>query len=463
MKRLMSGAAILSSLAVTVACSDPTGDLRNGPERMVTTPRYAFIDLGTSKVITVQVLDEQGNPLATPVSVLSSTAGVVTVAVDDSFRLVHPDPHVSAFKVSGDSIDAARVIFASGSLRDTLTAVVVPTSAPRTATLSTTTPTPGEQITLTAPGNFLFTPESKVVTAKTGVEQPVVSVATDSTSLVFVSLPGTDDTVEVSNAVLKNNPNAGSFSLRSSAGVFAAPLDGSALFSTTTPNVNTLVTATMPAGYKALPEVSVAFGSDLQTVVSVAADSSSFVFRAHQAGASGPVTLNNVVYSSLTDVALSGVVAQGAAATVGATIVTLTGADAIATAPLIAIPGPGQTSGVIDNEVFSTGADCTGGTGGGAACLIYKFVLTEETSFTVTANWLPNITDVGIYFSDDTNTDPGVGACDSHGRGATAAPEVCTIDPLPAGTWYMQVTSYGPLYPQNDPNPTSIDIKIANP
>jgi hypothetical protein len=462
MKRLMSGAAILSSLAVTLACSDPTGDLRNGPERMVTTPRYAFIDLGSSKVITVQVLDEQGNPLATPVSVLSSTAGVVTVAVDDSFRLVHPDPHVSAFKVSGDSIDAARVIFASGSLRDTLTAVVVPTSAPRTATLSTTTPTPGEQITLTAPGNFLFTAQSKVTTAKLGVEQPLVSVAGDGTSLIFVALPGTDDTVEVSEAVLKNNPAAGTFAVRSSAGVLAAPLNGAALLSTTTPNVNGLVTATMPAGYKALPEVAITFDNDVQTVLSVAADSNSFVFRAHKAGPSGTVSLNNVAYSTLTDVPLNGVEAQGAAATVGATVITLTGADAIATAPLIAIPGPGQTSGVIDNEVFSSGADCSAGTGGGAACLIYKFVLAEETSFTVTANWLPNITDVGVYFSDDTNTDPGAGACDSKGRGATATPEVCTID-LPAGTWYMQVTSYGPLYPQNDPNPTSIDISIANP
>jgi hypothetical protein len=456
MKRLMSGAAILSSLAVTVACSDPTGDLRNGPERMVTTPRYAFIDLGTSKVITVQVLDEQGNPLATPVSVLSSTAGVVTVAVDDSFRLVHPDPHVSAFKVSGDSIDAARVIFASGSLRDTLTAVVVPTSAPRTATLSTTTPVPGEQITLTAPGNFLFTAQSKVATAKLGVEQPLVSVAGDGTSLIFVALPGTDDTVEVSEAVLKNNPNAGSFAVRSSAGVFAAPLDGSALFSTTTPNVNTLVTATMPAGYKALPDVSVAFGSDLQTVISVAVDSNSFVFRAHQAGASGPVTLNNIAYSSLTDVPLSGVVAQGAAATVGATVTELAGTDAIGTAPSFVIPGSGQTSGIVDAP-SAFGNDQTAICG--CFARLYRFTVGPDgASIHIRATW-GNTNDLGIYKGDDTG---GVDfdfasfpPADNAGSGAGGQPEETDWD-LDPGNYSILVLDFGP-----GGIPTSLNITIT--
>jgi hypothetical protein len=265
----------------------------------------------------------------------------------------------------------------------------------------------------------------------------------------------------VSNVVLTNNPNAGSFTVRSSHEVTAATLDGSALFSSPTPDVNGLVTVTMPAGYKALPSAFVVFGSDAQTTISVAADSNSFVFRAHQAGPSGTVSVGNIAYSSLTTVPLNGVEAAGATATVGATVTELAGTNSIATAPTIIVPAAGLTSGIVDAPSSFAG-DCSSSTG--FPCRFYKIVVgAGGATLDVSMDWNSNA-DLGLYFLDDTGTTDIFGdfACDANGP--NGHPESCT-ESLDPGTYYLGASSFTSFWVTHGfptmTDPTSLTITLT--
>jgi hypothetical protein len=232
--------------------------------------------------------------------------------------------------------------------------------------------------------------------------------------------------------------------------------------STTTPNINQLVTVTAPAGIKFLPNVKVFFGNDQQVVVSIAADSNSIVMRPHQSGASGTITIGNAALSFLTTVAFN--VAATNAMTVGATITSLTGTDALATAPLIVIPDAGKTGGIIDAGPFATGPAACSATLGGP-CRIYKYVLTAARSFSVSATW-QGTTDVGVYFATSAGaviTSPAAFlGCDAKFEGPGGQPETCTITAQAAGTYYLIVDSFAPFYPApNNVDPTNLNVAIT--
>jgi hypothetical protein len=122
------------------------------------------------------------------------------------------------------------------------------------------------------------------------------------------------------------------------------------------------------------------------------------------------------------------------------------------------IPETGFSGGVQDNGVWFAGpAVCTGTLGG--PCRVYTFTLTTTRTFSVTATW-DNTSDEGIYFTaSDGTTLVGTTACDSHGNGATAQPETCTVTDLPAGTYYLIVDDFSPFY--GDPAPGFIDVSIT--
>jgi hypothetical protein len=125
MKRMMSGITLLSALALAVACGDPTGDLRNGPVSITANPSFLVVDVGATKRLTAQVTDAQGNPLGDAISVLAPTsASVISVAVDDSARLGHPDPRLTGFKITGNASGTDTLILGVKNLRDTIPIVV---------------------------------------------------------------------------------------------------------------------------------------------------------------------------------------------------------------------------------------------------------------------------------------------------------------------------------------------------
>jgi hypothetical protein len=230
-----------------------------------------------------------------------------------------------------------------------------------------------------------------------------------------------------------------------------------AVLSTTTPNVNDNVTVTAPAGIKFLPNAQVLFGSDQQVVLSVAADSNSLVFRAHQAGASGTITLNNIVLSFLTSVPIASNITS--TATVGATITSLAGTDAFATAPVIVIPDAGNTGGIVDAGAFAVGPAVCNATLGGP-CRIYTFTVTSSRTFAVSASW-QGTTDIGVYFTTAAGSLTNTSGCDAKGAGAGGQPETCS-GTFAAGTYFLVVDSFAPFYgPPNNVDPTNINVTIT--
>jgi hypothetical protein len=326
---------------------------------MEVTPKFLVVDSGTTKVVTVQVVDDQGNALSDPLTVLSPTdSSTVKVAVNTTFRQDHPDPLITAYDITGKAPVAQQIILASGKLRDTIQ-VVVPPVAGYPATFSSATPAIQDTVTVTIGTGFQFLPTATLDFGGT----PALIVSQSATQISFVPVPGST---------------------------------------------------------------------------------------------SGPATLSGVAFSSLPAFPLPDL-PSGDAITVPA---AYTGTDAIATAPTLALPASGASATYLDGNAATASANCLAGPGGGDACLIYQIVLAAPTVFDVSATWEPSATDVGVYFSNAANASAGGGACDSNGRGATASPEACTIT-LPAGTFYMQVTSYGAFYPQNDPDPTSIAVTFT--
>lgn len=468
MNRVTRGSVMLAAALSALSCSgDPTSGLRNGVDHLIASPSALFIKPDSTKSVVVHAVDAQGNTLGMNLTLdnAATTAAGIQVARDDSFELVYNNSGQLVLPANPTAVryivttaansDTASFTVSGGGKSLKIPVRIIPATAP--LTLSTTSPALGDTVTVTAGTNFKFTPASVLTIPGAGVAQ--LSMSADSTQIRFLPGPGANSAVLVSNVITTYLPSA-SYTGTTGASVLTTPTAPAvaATYSTATPNTNDTVHVALPAGFKALPGAYALIGEQAQSIVSVDADSNGFTFRATPPG-TGRMTFGNIALSFLTSVPI--VDTATSSVTVGAGITTFTGTSALATAPEITWPVISQdTFTLIDNSTFTASADCTGGPGGGY-CVIYKFVLSGDATIDVNANWVPNTTDVGVYFADATNSDAGPGtACDQNGRGATASPEHCTIS-LGAGTYYVEVNSYGPLYPQNDPNPTSIHVTFA--
>ncbi|MEO8636997.1 MAG: hypothetical protein ABI587_17110 [Gemmatimonadales bacterium] len=444
MNRVTRGMVVLAAALATVSCSgDPTDSLRNGIDHLIATPSALFIASDSTAIVRIEAVDAQGNRLAGNFTLGTIDPGL-TIVEDSSFNLVRDTngnlvkpanpTRVQYFVTSTGTLGTPTFTVTAGGKALTIRTRIAP-SAASAITLSTAAANAGDTVTATAPANFLFTPAS-VVSAPGGATVSL-GISPDSTQISFVVGPSISGSVTVSDLILTYAPSLGSFS-STSAGVLTTPAVTNITIglSNGTPNVNDLVTVTAPAGIKFLPTATVSFGTDDQATISVAADSNSLVFRTHQAGASGVISVNDVALDFLTTVPFS--TTTSATATVGATVTTLTGTDAIATAPLITIPLAGHTGGVQDGGQFFAAPEC-GSIGN--HCKFYQFVLTGDRTFDVTINW-GNTADLGGYFIDASGADQvGDFACDANGSGATAHPESCTTT-LPAGTYFLALADF---------------------
>lgn len=452
-----------------VACQgDPTDSLRNGAHGLRASPGTVYVPQGDSVAIVTELFDEQGNKLTATFSGTSSDPTQLPVTLDNSFIPVYDANNVlvpptdatrARFFVKGVGLAAGTLTFTSAGLTQTVPVLSFPSAAGgggggtnfAVASLSTTTPALGDTVTLTVPAPWKLDPAATVF----GANGPLVSlaVAADSSSIQFIPGPNIDTTVTVGPALLTfgpaNDPNAptlSGFNLESSVALTSPVLTTVAVvIGNTAPNTNDLVTVTAPAGFKFLPNAGIRIGNNsVMTVTTVAADSNSFTFRAQGPGSTGNPTLDNVVLDFLTSVPLS--LDATTSMTVGATVTSLAGTDAIATAPLQVIPDSGTSSVLSDAGGFPGSSDC-GNSPGGAGCRMYKIVLTADQTFRVAATW-NNTSDIGIYFMDAAFTDvfPGFG-CDAHGP--DGAGETCDV-PLVAGTYYMAAVDFAPFYPPPD-------------
>ncbi len=446
MKHMVQRSLPFLVLAGLVACKgDPTGDLRNGTDHLLADPSSLFLGVGadTTKFVKVSAVDEQGNLLGESFR-LGAVTGPFTVTLDTTFTpIVDPDGTIHTpknpttvryiVKTLANTGNGSFLVSAGG--QDiTIPIRMLPDTG--VLTLSSASPALGDTIVATLEANLRYTSASEVSIAG-GVSSYLVSISADSTQLKFLPGPGAvASKVTVSGIRLSYSPGLGPIDAVS-AGALTTPTVPpiTAVFSTTTPDINQNVTVTAPASIKFLPGSRIFFGTDEQVVASVAADSNSLVMRPHKAGASGAISFGNVALSVLTVVPIT--VNSTNTATVSATVVPLAGTGAIATAPLIVIPDSGQTSGVIDAGATTASADC----GVGAHCRFYKFVLTEARTFSISITW-GNTADIGGYFVDDQGNDLFEDfACDANGSGAAGQPETCEqhMDP---GTYYLALADF---------------------
>jgi hypothetical protein len=396
---------------------------------------------------------------ASVVTLIGATNAIVGLAADSSTLSFVAGPGANgAVSISnlvlGYATTIATYTASSG-------AVLLTTPAAGNLTFTPASPAAGDTIVVTAPAPFRFTPTSVATVTGAGLSATGTGLgaSTDSLTFRFLIGPNANANVSITKLVIAGAAAAGNYTLASTLPVITAAVPPiTAVFSTTTPNVNDLVTVTAPAGIKFLPTAQVFFTNDQQTVTSVAADSNSLVFRAHIAGASGAISFGNAALSFLTNVAIT--VGSTNTATVGATINQIAGTDAIATAPLVVIPNTGNTGGIRDAGPFSAINECVN-VFFGDNCRVYQFTISSTRTFAVSATW-QGTTDMGIYFSNAGATAlVGNFNCDSHGSGAGGQPEACT-QTLTAGTYLMFVATFSSFYgPPDNVDPTDFTVALT--
>jgi hypothetical protein len=180
MARKVFGVAALTALAGMIACSDPTGDLRNGAQRVYTNFSLSLVDLGKTTLVNARILDDQGNPLPGVITATSSNEAAVTVAEVDTFRPQLQDKLTRQFLVTTSALDSVLLTFSGGGVTGTTVVKVKPLSLP--AVFSNTAPNNNDTVQVTAPP-FKFTPATTVTYG--GLLQPIVGFAADSTSVTF--------------------------------------------------------------------------------------------------------------------------------------------------------------------------------------------------------------------------------------------------------------------------------------
>lgn len=461
MQRVTRKAVVLALAGLAACTGDPTSDLRGGIDHLLATPGTLFVTEGTTATVLIEAVDEQGNRTGTNFSLGTVGAGV-DVVEDDSFnlifndkgKLVRPDhPTRTRYEITPSTSTASTSFEVSaGGKSVTIPVRVVPLAA-AAVTLSATTPALGDTVVATAGANFRFTPASQV--SVPGASVATLTISPDSSTLRFIPGPGANGAVSITNLVVQYAPAIGTFTATSGGANLTTPAIAAipAVFSATNVNVNETFTISAP-GFKFLPDVRVLFGNDAQAVTAISVDSNTITVRAHQAGASGTITIANAALSFLPSAPFTAP-APGVV-TVGATVTEIAGTGSPATAPVIAIPAAGQTSGVVDAPT-SFPNDQSGLCGGPCNARIYKFTVAAQQEVTVTATW-NSTTDIGVYLGNATGGLQSTATfppADNLGSGAGGHPETTTWD-LPPGDYTILVIDF-----LTSGSPTSLTIDFA--
>jgi hypothetical protein len=231
-----------------------------------------------------------------------------------------------------------------------------------------------------------------------------------------------------------------------------------ATVASTGPNPTDPTTLTVPAPYQFPVDGSVMFfvGVDTLTAIVVdrAADGRSLTILPPPGVTTAPTV--TVVIDYLPDASLS--TTTDVPLTIGTTAAVLAGTNDPATAPVITLVG-GVQGGVIDGNGGYAAATCGGNSG--IPCQLYKFTLDADATVDAEMRW-SNEADLGLYIMTADGTTDTDQACDDHGRGAGALsqPEHCVLA-LAAGTYLAGVVNFGPFYPENDPNPDWVSLRLV--
>jgi hypothetical protein len=314
-------------------------------------------------------------------------------------------------------------------------------------TFSAVTPAINQTVTMTVPEPLINLVVDSIVfpgqiPGREGDPQNIV-VAADSSSLTFVTPPNIAGSGTVVNFAF---PGGFRLALPTRPPVTAPNIGTTfdATFSNQTPAVLEAVTLTAPAGFTFDDTTNITIGGNLAITQSVALDGSSVTFLPIP-GSAGVASVDGVVPTA----APLNIVTMLTVQTITVPALTpLEGTDDPATAPLI--PTPGQT---IDAGGFH--ATACGGLSG-FPCQVYRISFPVATTMTFSVEGA-SPADLGLYFLNAADFSDASQFCDALGR--ASPPESCSLS-FAAGDYILMVVSFGPAYPENDPDPPFIEINI---
>lgn len=253
MKRLFRGLVVLAVAVGFLSCSgDPTGDFRQ-PSGIVASPTSVFINVGDTKAVVASLQDDQGNQIAADYEITAVGAGI-TVVQDTAFQHTTAGVHIDnsvRFQVTGTAIANSSFTINAGG--QSLVVPVRVTPAAIDIAISNPTPAWGDTITLTAPAGVLFNAESEVTFAG-GPPGDIVSLSADRTVLTVVPGPNTAGAATITHTTVSYDESL-DFTVTSNGTVTSPALtevDGA--FSNQAPALGEIVTLTLPAGIKVVPE-----------------------------------------------------------------------------------------------------------------------------------------------------------------------------------------------------------------
>jgi len=204
MKRVLLGSVLLAAVGL-LGCRDNPIEPGEGVAKIVASPSRIFIAQGGSENVTIQALDDQGNPLPDAVTVSAQPGAGVTVTKDESLRPTYapdgtlvplPEGTVSRFIVTATEFVKTSFTVTAGGVTLDIPVEVVPATLP--ATLSKTDLAWGDTITITAPAGTFFRDTSKVTFAG-GIAPIIVDRAADGSSIRLIPGPNSSGAATVTS------------------------------------------------------------------------------------------------------------------------------------------------------------------------------------------------------------------------------------------------------------------------
>ncbi len=253
MQRLTRRMVVPGVAAVILACSgDPTDNTRT-PTAIVANPEIVFVNQADSQAVLLNVVDEDGQNLPATFTVSDKPAGFVVSDPDPNFLPVNSsNPIGVTSRVFVKATDLASGSFTVSALGLTKSIAVSSTPQSAAVTFSNATPAPGEVVTITAPAGLLFKPTSAVLAGVTSLV--VTDRAADGTTISFIPSPNIAGPVNITHVTTTYNP-ALDFTLPTATPLTSVVLtDVAGAFDNSAPPLNTLVTYTLPADVRLLPQ-----------------------------------------------------------------------------------------------------------------------------------------------------------------------------------------------------------------
>lgn len=355
-----------------------------------------------------------------------NTAGIVTI----SHTTVSFDPSLDFTVTSNGTVTSPALLDLAG------------------AVLSTQTPTLGQTVTLTLPPTIKVLPVAALPPGSIGAPDTIgvladsgfivqgatnpraVAVSVDSSVISFIPAPNSDSTITVRGVVHQRLPQ---FPLILSTTIkVTSPVVTSlpATLSSATPAVNTPVVLTSTnASFTFVAPAVIGIAGNTNAIVT--GQTASTITFLPTPGATGNVGVGAV------DVVGFGLALPSTAPniTVSSTVPSIAGTGSAATAPALALPAVGGTTGIYDAgsftaDIFATNVD-----------QVYRIVAPGASSYRVTVNW-DNAADIDVALCGEATC-----ATPNFAAGTANHPESAVYTFAGAGTNYLVLDLFAGAVP----------------